>query len=42
MPMDLLKQAILYMRDNENGEKNFRLLDWEMSYAVNFWMCIYH
>jgi len=28
--------------DHENGEKNFRLLDWETSYAVNFWMCIYH
>jgi hypothetical protein len=29
-------------RDHKNGEKNFRLLDWETSYVVNFWMCIYH
>jgi hypothetical protein len=25
-----------------NGEKGFRLLNWEKSFAVYFWMCIYH
>ena len=25
-----------------NGEKIFQLLNWETSFAVYFWMCIYH
>jgi hypothetical protein len=25
-----------------NGEKAFRLLDWNASFAVYFWMCIHH
>jgi predicted DNA-binding protein YlxM (UPF0122 family) len=29
-------------REHLNGEKVFQLLNWESSFAVYFWMCIYH
>jgi hypothetical protein len=29
-------------RKHLNGEKTFQLLNWENSFAVCFWMCIYH
>ena len=29
-------------REHLNGEKVFRLLNWETSFAVYFWMCVYH
>ena len=29
-------------REHLHGEKGFRLLNWETSFAVYFWMCIYH
>lgn len=29
-------------RAHENGEKQFNRLTWKASFAVNFWMCIYH
>uniref|UniRef100_A0A6C0II26 Uncharacterized protein n=1 Tax=viral metagenome TaxID=1070528 RepID=A0A6C0II26_9ZZZZ len=29
-------------RGHADGEIIFRRLDWDTSFAVNFWMCIYH
>jgi len=29
-------------RKHLNGEKTFQLLNWRNSFAVCFWMCIYH
>jgi hypothetical protein len=29
-------------RKHLNGDKAFQLLNWENSFAVCFWMCIYH
>ena len=29
-------------RAHEDGLKVFQLLDWEKSFSVYFWMCIYH
>lgn len=29
-------------KEHLNGEKCFRLLNWENSFALYFWMCIYH
>jgi hypothetical protein len=37
------KDTFIYTEEvHKNGEKNFKLMSWEHSFSVYFWMCIYH
>jgi len=36
------KEFRLAQEEHSNGAKCFRLLNWKISFAVYFWMCIYH